>query len=64
MPSANSKFRRRAQIILMAHRGRSHPDIARDTATFARSVKRWLNAYLLGGLDALWPRKAKGRHPG
>ncbi len=57
------KLRHRAQIVLMAHRGRPHPEIARDAATTPRSVQRWLNAYNHGGLDALRPRKAKGATP-
>lgn len=57
------KLRHRVQIVLMAHRGRPHPDIARDAATSPRSVQRWLNAYNQGGLDALRPRKAKGAIP-
>lgn len=61
--SPDPKLRHRAQIVLMAHRGRKHPDIAADTATTQRSVQRWLNAYLAGGLDGLRPRKAKGATP-
>ena len=61
--TADAKLRHRVQIVLMAHRGRRHPDIAADTGTSHRSVTRWLNAYLDGGLDALRPRKAKGATP-
>jgi len=61
--SADAKLRHRAQIVLMAHRGRPRAAIARDTATTPRSVQRWLNAYLDGGLDRLRPRKAKGAAP-
>jgi transposase len=59
----DAKLRHRVQIVLMAHRGRKHPDIAADTGTSQRSVQRWLNAYLDGGLDGLRPRKAKGAAP-
>jgi transposase len=59
----DAKLRHRAQIVLMAQRGRRHPDIAADTATTPRSVQRWLNAYLERGLDGLRPRKAKGAAP-
>jgi transposase len=62
-PTADGKLRHRAQIVLMAHRGRRHGDIAADTGTTPRSVQRWLNAYLDGGLDRLRPRKAKGATP-
>ncbi|QEL19492.1 hypothetical protein PX52LOC_06566 [Limnoglobus roseus] len=50
-------------MVLMAHRGRRHPDIAAHTGTTPRSVPRWLNAYLDRGLDGLMPRKAKGVTP-
>ena len=61
--TADGKLRHRAQIVLMAHRGRRHPDIAADTGTSPRSVQRWLNAYLDRGLDGLRPRKAPGAKP-
>jgi len=61
--TTDAKLRHRVQIVLMAHRGRRHPDIATDTGTTHRSVTRWLNAYLDGGLDRLRPRKAKGATP-
>jgi transposase len=61
--TADATFRHRIQIVLMAHRGRKHPDIASDTGTTPRSVQRWLNAYLSGGLNRLRPRKAKGAKP-
>jgi transposase len=51
------KLRTRVQIVLMAHRGRPHGQIACDTGTSRSSVQRWLNAYLERGLDALRPRK-------
>ena len=55
-----AKLRHRVQIVLMAHRGRPHPEIAADTGTSQRSVQRWLNAYLDRGLGGLTPRKAPG----
>ena len=61
--TSDAKLRHRAQIVLMAHRGRPHPQIAADTGTSQRSVQRWLNAYLDGGLQRLRPRKAKGAAP-
>jgi transposase len=61
--TADAKLRHRVQIVSMAHRGRRHPEIAADTGTTQRSVQRWLNAYLDGGLDRLRPRKAKGAVP-
>jgi hypothetical protein len=38
--AADPKLRHRVQIVLMAHRGRRHPDIAADTGTSQRSVQR------------------------
>jgi len=61
--TGDARLRHRVQIVRMAHRGRRHPDIAADTGMLPRSVQRWLNAYLAGGLDALRPRRAKGAAP-
>jgi transposase len=55
--TGDPKLRTRVQIVLMAHRGRPHGQIACDTATSRSSVQRWLNAYLERGLEALRPRK-------
>jgi transposase len=54
------KLRDRLHIVLLAHRGRKHQDIATDLCINRRSVQRWLNAYLEQGLNGLAPRKAKG----
>ena len=61
--ATDPKVRTRVQIVLMAHRGRPHGQIACDTATSRSSVQRWLNAYLERGLDALWPRKPGKTRP-
>ena len=61
--SGDPELRDRAQIVLMAHRGRPHGDIATDLGCSRSSVQRWLNAYLDRGLDGLRPRKAKGATP-
>ncbi len=58
------KYRDRLQIILLAHKGRQHQDIAADLAINRRSVQRWLNAYCERGLAGLTPRKAPGQTPG
>ena len=50
----------RLQIVLLAHRGRQHQDIAADLGVAPRTVQRWLNAYLDRGPDGLRPRKPKG----
>lgn len=55
------KLRDRLQIVLLAHKGRPRGQIASDLAIHRRSVTRWLNAYCDGGLDALVPRKPKGK---
>ena len=55
------KFRDRLQIVLMAHRGRARQDIAVDLGVHRKTVTRWLNAYGDGGLDALRPKKARGK---
>jgi transposase len=57
------RLRTRVQIVLMAHRGRPHGQIACDTATSRSSVQRWLNAYLGRGLEALRPRKSGKPRP-
>lgn len=63
--SAQDRKRRdRLQIVLMAHNGRPHQDIATDLGIDRRSVQRWLNAYLERGLSGLAPRRAKGKEPG
>jgi transposase len=54
------KLRDRLQIVLLAHKGRKHQDIAADLCINRRSVQRWLNAYLERGLGGLVPRKPKG----
>jgi transposase len=58
--ASDRKLRDRLQIVLLAHRGRPHQGIAQDLAVSPRTVQRWLNAYLEGGLPGLQPRKAKG----
>jgi transposase len=57
------RLRDRAQIILLAHRGRPHQVIAADLAISPRSIQRWLNAYLECGLEGLQPRQAPGAKP-
>src|ERR1051325_8531932 len=57
----NRRLRDRLQIVLMAHRGRPHQDIAADLGVHRKTVTRWLNAYCDGGLAALQPRKAPGK---
>jgi transposase len=55
------KFRDRLQIVLLAHKGRPRQQIAGDLAIHRRSVTRWINAYCQDGLEALLPKKPKGK---
>jgi transposase len=55
------KLRDRLQIVLMAHRGRPHKDIATDLGINRIGVTRWLNVFCERGLDGLLPKKAKGK---
>jgi transposase len=59
--TTDRKLRDRLQIVLLAHKGRKRQDIAADLCINPRSVQRWLNRYLEGGLDGLRPRKAPGK---
>jgi transposase len=61
--ATDRKLLDRLQIIRLAHRGRKHQDIASDLGITPRTVQRWLNAHLDGGLGRLKPRKAKGHAP-
>jgi len=58
--ATDRRLRDRVQIVLMAHRGRPHGQIAADLGLSRRTVPRWLNAYLDRGLGGLTPKKAKG----
>src|SRR5437764_3651340 len=62
--TADRKLRDRLQIVLLAHKGHKHQDIAADLCINRRSVQRWLNAYCERGLAGLIPRKAPGKGPG
>jgi transposase len=61
--TANRRLRDRCQAILMADRGRRHPQIATDLRITPRTLQRWLNAYRTGGLDGLTIHWAPGRTP-
>src|SRR3954471_3651597 len=63
LQATDRKLHDRTQIVRLAHRGRAHRRIAPDLGSTPRTVQRWLNAYLRGGLAALVPRKAKGQPP-
>jgi transposase len=57
------KLRDRLQIVLLAHKGRKHQDIAADLAIHRRSAQRGLHAYCERGLPGSAPRKAPGKRP-
>jgi transposase len=61
--TSDRRLRDRAQIVLLAQRGRPHQDIAEDLGVAPRTVQRWLNAYLERGLEGLRPRQAPGARP-
>ena len=61
--TADRKLRDRLQVVLMAARGRRPAEIAEALGVSTRTVPRWLNAYLGGGLAGLPPGKAKGARP-
>ena len=61
--AGDRRVRDRAQIVLMAHRGRPRGQIARDLGVSTRTVQRWVNAYCEGGVAALLLRKAPGAAP-
>jgi transposase len=61
--TSDRKLRDRLQIVLLAHRGRPHQQIAADLGVTPRTVQRWLNAYLESGLGGLQPRTAPGAPP-
>lgn len=62
--TADRQFRDRLQIVLLAHKGRPHRDIAADLGVHRKTVTRWLNAYCDSGLDGLRPQKAQGKEAG
>jgi putative transposase len=61
--TSDRRVRDRAQIVLLAQRGRPHQAIAEDLGLSPRTVQRWLNAYLEHGLAGLQPRHAPGAKP-
>jgi transposase len=58
--ATDRKLRDRLNAVRLAHRGRPRRHIADALGMSARSVQRWLNAYLERGLEGLAPRKAPG----
>ena len=56
------ELRDRLPIILLAHRGRKHQDIAAELGIHRRSVRRWLNADLERGLRGLRDSEPIGPH--
>ena len=61
--AAHPKLRLRAQMVLLAHQGRSVAEIATIVFRSRDTVERVLNRFLHGGVAALPPRKAPGMSP-
>jgi transposase len=59
----HAKLRLRAQMILLAHQGRSVADIAAIVFRSRDTVERILTRFLRGGIAALPPHKAPGMAP-
>ena len=61
--TTHAKLRLRAQIVLLAHQGRSVADIATGVFRSRDTIERVLKRFLQGGIMALPPRTAPGRAP-
>ena len=61
--AAPPKLRLRAQIVLLAHQGRTVAEMAAIIFRSRDTVERVLNRFLQGGVAALPPRKAPGMAP-
>ena len=61
--TTKAKLRLRAQVVLLAHQGRSVADIATIIFRSRDTVERVLKRFLQGGIAALPPRTAPGRTP-
>src|SRR5262245_27674031 len=61
--ATNAKLRLRAQMVLLAHQGRSVAEIATIVCRSRDTVERVLNRFRRGGVAALPPRKAPGMAP-
>jgi putative transposase len=59
----DAKLRLRAQMVLLAHQGRSIAEIAAIVFRSRDTVERVLNRFLRGGVAAISPRKAPGLAP-
>ena len=61
--TTDRRLRARCQAIVMADRGRRHPQIAEDLRVTPRPLHRGLHAYRTGGLDGPLIHGAPGRAP-
>ena len=61
--ATDRKLRDRLQIVRLAHRGRTHQDIAADLGITPRTVQRWLNAYLDAASTACDHARPRGHAP-
>ena len=46
---------RRIRAIILSKQGLAHREIAREVGKSASEVKRWIDAYEMGGLERLFP---------
>jgi putative transposase len=61
--ASDAKLRLRAQMVLLAHQGRSVAEIATIVFRSRDTVERVLTRFLRGGVAAIPPRKAPGLAP-
>jgi transposase len=61
--ATNLKTARRIQAVAMAQQSLASATIAQLTGDAPRSIRRWVNRYNLGGIDALGHRSGAGRKP-
>jgi transposase len=57
------RLRMRAQVVLLAARGRANARIARETGLNLDTVRTWRGRFAEHGLPALTDRKRSGRPP-
>jgi len=57
----NSDIGQKAYYILLSNEGKSCPEIARQTGVNKHTVRKWLKAYIKGGIKALKSKLAPGR---
>jgi transposase len=61
--TTDRRLRERCQAMLMVDRKRRHSQVGQDVGVSPRTIQRWLNADVQGGLEGLTIRWAAGRTP-